>query len=106
MRANELAASYSSEGIDLDIACRVHAIIASVSDFAVSTPELSLDAEQLRAEDGLCDDLGYDLDSLAFCELVTRLEKEFGVRIRSSEMQAPPTVGDIVRLVASQLNEK
>jgi len=105
-RAAVPAAELSREcgpGIPPDIAERVVRILAAVSEFSLSPPGAKVDPSRLRAGDTLCEDLGYQLDSLAFCELQTELEKEFGVRLRAGDYSEPPTVRDIVRLVAGTL---
>lgn len=90
-----------SVGVSSEIADRVLRVRASVSEFSLSPPQVNVDPSRLRPGDLLCDDLGYHLDSLAFCELQIKLEKEFGVRFRESDFSEPPTVRDVMCLVAS-----
>jgi acyl carrier protein len=74
-------------------------VLAEVSEFSLSPPKVAIEPGRLRKSDTLDKDLGYEFDSLAFCELHLRLEKEFGVELALNDLSAPRTVGDIVRLV-------
>lgn len=92
---------------------RVLRVLATVSEFSFQPEIVNVDPNRLRPDDSVFD-LGYDLDSLAFFELETALEKEFDISIHSRDLTAlndgdvqhPPTVADILRLVASKLQEQ
>ena len=58
---------------------------------------LDMQADDIRTESSLRDDLG--LDSLQSVTLVLELENVFDVEIFDEEMTALETVGDVVRLV-------
>jgi acyl carrier protein len=107
-RSPQRAADFATRcGVPADIAERVRRVLAAVSESAYASPRRPVDPERLRPDDELGAELGYDLDSLSFLELVNGLEAEFGVRFRTHELlprvPQPLTVGDIARVVAARL---
>ena len=58
-----------------------------------------LEAEELRADSRLFEDL--DLDSIDAIDLVARLQKMTGKRVEEERLREVKTVGDIVALVES-----
>ncbi|PRQ07649.1 acyl carrier protein [Enhygromyxa salina] len=60
-----------------------------------------LDAEQVRAESTVFDEL--DLDSIDAMDLVAKLQQFTGRRIEEDSMRRVKTVGDIAVLLAAQL---
>lgn len=61
-----------------------------------------LDLEDIRPESTVFDDL--DLDSIDAIDLVAKLQQLTGERIEEQAMRSVRTVGDLVELVAAQLN--
>jgi len=61
---------------------------------------LNIDADEIKLEANLKDDLG--IDSLDAVELIMELEDELDVTIEDSEAQSFVTVGDIVALIESK----
>jgi acyl carrier protein len=102
-RSAEEIAGIALCGVAPDVAERVLRIVAEVSEFSLSPPKVSIEPSRLRGSDTLQDDLGYHFDSLAFCELHLRLEKEFGIDLTVNDLITPPTVGDIVRIVGAHV---
>ena len=60
------------------------AILATIGEMLADS--LAVDAATIGAESRLIDDLG--MDSLDFVELVFSLERRFGVKMRSAELDA------------------
>jgi acyl carrier protein len=93
--------------VPADIAERVRRVLAAVSESAYADPRRPIEPERLRPDDELGGELGYDLDSLSFVELVNGLEAEFGVRLRPRDLfpeaPQPLRVRDIARVVAARL---
>lgn len=87
-----------------DLAERTLRVVAGVCEFAFLPSRIVVDAGKLRLEDDLCADLGYQLDSLAFYELHSRLEKEFDTPLEFSEFKQPPTIRDIVLMVQQSIS--
>lgn len=56
--------------------------------------QLGIDAEEVKAESSLQDDL--NADSLDLFELVVSLEEEYGIEIPSGDLEKVETVNDIV----------
>jgi acyl carrier protein len=102
-RSAEEIAGIALCGVAPDVSERVLRIVAEVSEFSLSPPKVSIEPSRLRGSDTLHEDLGYHFDSLAFCELHLRLEKEFGIDLRINDSTAPPTVGDIVRIIGEHV---
>ena len=93
-------------GVAPEVAQRVLQILADVSEFSLSPPKVVIEPSRLREDDTLHNELGYEFDSLAFCELHLRLEKEFGIKLALNDLSAPPTVGDIVRIVGEHVDRE
>jgi acyl carrier protein len=93
------------EDMPTETAERVLRILAKISEFSLSPPGVEVNPNRLRSGDALCENLGYHLDSLAFFELFTELEKEFGIQLIIKDFtKAPePVVRDVIRLVARKL---
>ncbi len=100
----ECARAYG-EQIPPEVAGRVLRVLASVSEFSLSPPGATVEPGRLLPEDSLAEDLAYHMDSLAFCEMITRLEKEFGIRLRVRDLDEVPTVGDVIRWVTAGLEK-
>lgn len=97
-------AKASGLGMEPDLVRRVLEVLGAVSEFSTSPSPIIVPIERLRLSDELCRELGYQLDSLSFFEFFSRIEKEFGIRVKTRDFEFPPTVGDVVRLVASRLD--
>ncbi|MFV0379799.1 MAG: acyl carrier protein [Anaerorhabdus sp.] len=61
---------------------------------------INVDAEDVKPEANLKDDLG--IDSLAAVELALELENEFDIRIEDEELAKLETVQDIVNIIESK----
>jgi acyl carrier protein len=109
-RDDQSGEAFAAEcGVDIsrDIAERVRRILAKVSETAYAPPKNFVQPERLRASDELCDDLGFDVDSLAFANLYIELENEFGIALDMAELPQPPrekvTVAHVARAVVVEL---
>ena len=60
-----------------------------------------LEPEEINEEANLRNDL--EMDSTEIVELVTELEKEFGIKIADNEITTRQNVGDVVKTVRSKL---
>lgn len=65
--------------------------------------QLSVDANEIKADTSLTDDLG--ADSLDLVELVMTMEEEFGMEIPDEEAQKITTVGEAVNYIKSNQRE-
>jgi len=67
--------------------------------------ELNADLSRLSAEDDFERNLSFfwEFDSMADVELIIRLEKEFGIKIKDAEAQQASSVAEMVELVWSKL---
>lgn len=61
---------------------------------------LSVEADMIKMESNLKDDLG--IDSIAAVELSLELETQFDIRIEDEELAKLATVADIVNLMESK----
>lgn len=62
--------------------------------------QLGIDAEEIKAESNLQDDL--NADSLDLFELVVSLEEEYGIEIPSGDLEKVETVNDIVEYLEAK----
>ena len=62
--------------------------------------QLGIDAEEVKAESSLQDDL--NADSLDLLELVVSLEEEYGIEIPSGDLEKVETVNDIVEYLEAK----
>ena len=62
--------------------------------------QLGIDAEEVKAESSLQDDL--NADSLDLFELVVSLEEEYGIEIHSGDLEKVETVNDIVEYLEAK----
>ena len=62
--------------------------------------QLGIDAEEVKAESSLQDDL--NADSLDLFELVVSLEEEYGLEIPSGDLEKVETVNDIVEYLEAK----
>ena len=62
--------------------------------------QLGIDAEEVKAESSLQDDL--NTDSLDLFELVVSLEEEYGIEIPSGDLEKVETVNDIVEYLEAK----
>ncbi|NBJ96246.1 acyl carrier protein [bacterium 1xD8-48] len=62
--------------------------------------QLGIDAEEVKAESSLQDDLS--ADSLDLFELVVSLEEEYGIEIPSGDLEKVETVNDIVEYLEAK----
>lgn len=61
---------------------------------------LNIEAEDIKLDSKLNDDLG--IDSLAAVELALELENEFDIKIEDEELAALVTVEDVVKCIESK----
>ncbi len=69
-----------------------------IKEFLVET--LDLDANEIKIDSSLADDLG--IDSLDAVELVLELQDRYNVKVDEQQAQAFKTVQDIVSFLESQ----
>ena len=62
--------------------------------------QLGIDAEEVKAESSLQDDL--NADSLDLFELVVSLEEEYGIEIPSGDLEKVETVNDIAEYLEAK----
>ncbi len=62
--------------------------------------QLGIDAEEVKVESSLQDDL--NADSLDLFELVVSLEEEYGIEIPSGDLEKVETVNDIVEYLEAK----
>lgn len=70
-------------------------VFEKVRDLIVD--QLSVDADEVKADANIQDDLG--ADSLDVVDLVMNIEEEFGVEIPDEAVANIKTVGDIVKYI-------
>jgi acyl carrier protein len=61
--------------------------------------ELDVDPEKISRD---ADFAALDVDSLDLAELATIVDDEYGVKLRSDDMKALKTVGDVIDLVVAR----
>jgi hypothetical protein len=65
------AADFAAEcGVPESIADRIRRVLAAVSEESYANPREPVEAARLRPDDDVCQELGYDLDSLSFFDLL------------------------------------
>ena len=64
---------------------------------AIIVDKLSVDAEDVKAEESFANDLG--ADSLDTVELIMEFEKEFGITIPDDQAEKISTVGDAIAYI-------
>ena len=74
---------------------KVMRIIAEISE---------VNESEIRMESELVDDL--EVDSMMSLEILTELEREFGIRISEKDLADFVTVGDIFNFVKEKVDEK
>ena len=97
-------AAYRSYRADGDPAAVQIVVLAAAREHCPRTTTLTLDGSPQTAALRLIDDLGFD--SLAIAELVFFLEDLFEVSIRTHEILAIATIGELRAFVAGKLAEK
>jgi acyl carrier protein len=76
-------------------------IIEKINDFLVD--EFELDADQLKPEVLLKNDLG--IDSLDFVDIIVIIEKNFGFKVKAEEMANVKTLQDFYDYVIANVNK-
>ncbi len=96
------------ERVPPEVARRVLRVLASLIESLLSPPGAGavVDPGRLLPEDTLDEALAYHLDSLAYCEMAYRLEEEFGIGPPGRAWQEVYTVGDVIRLMAAEMEKK
>ena len=74
---------------------KVMRIIAEISE---------VNESEIRMESELVDDL--EVDSMMSLEILTELEREFGIQISETDLADFVTVGDIFNFVKEKIDEK
>ena len=74
---------------------KVMRIIAEISE---------VNESEIRMESELVDDL--EVDSMMSLEILTELEREFGIQISETDLADFVTVGDIFNFVKEKVDEK
>ncbi len=100
----DVRAAYRSYRTTGDAAAVQIIVLSAVREHCPRKSTLSSDDFAASTSLRLIDDLGYD--SLAIAELVFFLEDLFEVSIRTQEIQAIATVGELRAFVAQKLAEK
>jgi len=62
---------------------------------------LSIDAESIKSESTIKDDLG--VDSVDIVSIVSEIESAFGLKISDSEAAGLKTVGQVVELISTRV---
>jgi acyl carrier protein len=81
---------------DFQRLCRV---LATVAEEAMTPPGTQVDSLRLEPSDTLAEDLAFSLDSLAYANLLSGLEKEFDRKLRWRDFQNAATVEDVYRFL-------
>jgi acyl carrier protein len=81
---------------DFQRLCRA---LAAVAEEAMTPPGIQIDSSRLEPSDTLAEDLGFSLDSLAYANLISELEKEFDRKLRWRDFQSAATVEDVYRIL-------
>jgi acyl carrier protein len=76
-------------------------IIEKINDFLVD--EFELEADQLKPEALLKNDLG--IDSLDFVDIIVIIEKNFGFKVKAEEMANVKTLQDFYDYVIANVNK-
>jgi len=71
---------------------------------SVLQEEFEVDAERLKPEALLNEDIG--LDSLDAVDLIVMVDKELGVRIEEEDARELKTLGDVYAIIQDLLKEK
>lgn len=74
-------------------------IISTVNDFLIE--EIEIDAELLKDDALLKDDLG--IDSLDFVDIVVIVERNFGFKIKPEDMAKVRTLGQFYDFIENRL---
>jgi acyl carrier protein len=90
---------------ELKIAPRVLRVIAQISSTAVCPPKTEIDPAVLLPEDHLMDNLGFHFDSIAYLDMVFKLEKEFGCNFHRRD-PTPMTVHGVAKWIAAEIAER
>jgi acyl carrier protein len=96
--------AYTAE--EAKIAPRVLRVIADITSTAICPPKTEIDPAVLLPNDHLIDNLGYHFDSIAYLDMVFKLEKEFGLKLRYQPNPLPMTVHGIVKWIADAIAKK
>ncbi len=75
-------------------------VIEKVNDFLIE--EFEIEEDQLVGDALLKDDL--EIESLDFVDIVVIIEKEFGLKIKGSEMKEVITLDQFYNYIHNQLN--
>ncbi|MCT4639923.1 MAG: phosphopantetheine-binding protein [Bacteroidales bacterium] len=75
-------------------------VIEKVNDFLIE--EFEIEEDQLVGDALLKDDL--EIESLDFVDIVVIIEKEFGLKIKGSEMKEVLTLDQFYSYIHNQLN--
>ena len=65
--------------------------------------ELSANEEDIKLETNIADDLG--ADSLDAIELIMSIEEEYDIMISDDDAMTVKTVGELVKLIETELNK-
>jgi len=90
---------FINRGVSADVVGRFRRVLED---------ELGADLSRLSAEDDFERNLSFfwEFDSMADVELIIRLEKEFGIKIKDAEAQQASSVAEMVELVWSKLRPR
>jgi acyl carrier protein len=81
---------------DFQRLCRA---LAAVAEEAMTPPGIQIDPSRLEPFDTLAEDLAFSLDSLAYANLISELEKEFDRKLHWRDFQNAATVEDVYRIL-------
>lgn len=79
----------------------IEEIIEKINSFLVD--EFELEADQLKPDALLKDDLG--IDSLDFVDIIVIIEKNFGFKVKAEEMANVKTLQDFYGYVMANVNK-
>ena len=99
-------AAQCGDEISPNVVHRIRKIMAEVSESSTDMSAGRINPALLRPCDRMCDDLAYEMDdSLSYCDLLARIEKEFSIRLKLRDLEKlqPRTVGDMARIVSARL---
>ncbi len=99
-------ANLTGEQVPPEVAMRVRRVLASFSEANCLPRVMVVEPDRLLPDDSLVGDLAYDVDSLAFCEMMARLENEFGTGLTVRDLDNMRTVGDVIRRVAAEVRAR